>query len=126
MHSNKAQRIYVLSMSPGRPGGSLQNQQGTQSSRYNAAESTSVQASSNILPDLDLSYMSSPAYKALTSRGRVPTIYVSVRVYQLGELDVISDSCLILGAVRLRQCVSRGQELIISIPRKFAEFQSWR
>lgn len=45
---------------------------------------------------------------------------------KLGELDVISDSCLILGAVRLRQCVSREQELIISIPRKFAEFQSWR
>lgn len=78
------------------------------------------------MPDLDLSYMSSPAYLALKSRGRVSTIYVYVRMYQLGELDVIPDSCLILGAVRLRQCASRGQELIISIPRKFAEFQSWR
>lgn len=39
--------------------------------------------------------MSSPACRASTSRSRVPTIYVYGKPR---ELDVISDSCLILGA----------------------------
>lgn len=46
------------------------------------------------LPDLDLFYRSSPAYRASTRPAAGCPQYMCV---QLGQFDVISDSCLILG-----------------------------
>lgn len=87
-----------------------------------AAELTSAQVKKSFCQIWICSTRSSPAYGASRSRSQVPTVLYT-HACSSGELDVISDSCLVLGAVRLRQCVSREQELtwrIISIPRKFA------